>query len=180
MGLKKIYRFSVLLAGLDIIFVIGLFFLIDGKFQNTSLRVSLPPAQETETVSRALPARIRSAAPEKPNVRVTDLTISSKSQGLFETERILEIECKIEIEQPTKIFQTAHSVVIKTDREEILRKTIEGDELEKSALIIRGNFVPKEKTGLRQVPVACRADYENAIEESDERDNRMVKYAMVF
>lgn len=114
------------------------------------------------------------SAEEKPNLRAETLTIESTSTPqLFHVDEKLIVTCGISGASTGRSYK----VVLKTDKEEIMRKTIGKAENDQDALLITGTYTPKE-SGLH--PVACRVDFENEIEESDERDNRLVKYAMIF
>lgn len=146
---------------------------VDGKFQKTSLAISDASKTTFETDTNDIPPQVRFAADEKPNIKVTNLSIISNSHDLFKIGQTLEIACDLTMES----VKTAYAVTIKTDTEEIVRKRIEKPY--GSFMKVIGNYVLK-KTGLRPVPVACRADYENNIEESDERDNRLLKYLAVW
>lgn len=156
---KRALKWIFLLAVLNIIILFVSVF--SKSSDSTSLRASAKAPLYQELSQNEL-----------SNIMVTDLRFNS-DQDIFQTKGVITVTCNF---TQTLKHKTAYSVILKTDRKEIARKKMENSEGQ-NFQSISGIYTPDE-TGLR--PVACRADFENEIEESDERDNRLVKYIMVL
>lgn len=159
-----IYKKTLVILLLDFILLVAAFSVAQGGF----------PPEFFPTRGQAS-VFFRPTADENagsPNVEINNLAFFNDSGRLFQAEKEIRVECHITQSRVEKPYE----VVIKTDKEEILRKTIEPAKNEQN-FILSAVYVPND-IGLR--PVACRADFGNTLEESDERDNRMVKYLMIF
>lgn len=156
---KRAFKWIFFLAVIDIIVLFVSIF--SKSSESTSLRASAKAPLSSELSQNDL-----------SNIMVTDLQFSS-DQNIFQTKGAITATCNFTQSLKNK---TIYSVVLKTDKEEIVRKRVENRE-GLNFQSISGTYTPDE-TGLR--PVACRADFENEIEEGNERDNRLVKYIMVL
>lgn len=164
MSLKQIHKKTLIIFLFDVVFFVAMFSVMQGGFPPKFF----PERAQTEVL-------LRPTADEKTifqNIMVDDLIFSAEENQLFRAGQKIKISCitkNLDVEKP-------YNVVIKTAKEEILRKTIEPKKGEQN-FILNTTYIPNDM-GLS--PIACRADFDNTIEESDERDNRIVKYLMIF
>lgn len=114
--------------------------------------------------SAPLPVKI--GKDSKDNIRIEEFDVSQEKPGLFSKGAAIQFSCLIRNDSPSS---KKIKSLVRTSKKEIAAETralASGE-----ALSLKGSYTPEE-SGV--VIVACRADVDQQISESDEKDNREI------